>query len=85
MDRIRKSLILLAVIGVPAAAHSTFAPEDELCFASGSATYRLSQKALSPDIRVRIDNAATRPDLRIELHANPGNGLVFSKSACGLS
>ena len=58
MDRLRKSLILLAVIAVPAAAHSTFAPEDELCFASGSATFKLSQKASSPDIRVKIDNAA---------------------------
>ena len=61
MDRLRKSLILLAVIAVPAAAHSTFAPEDELCFASGSATFKLSQKASSPDIRVKIDNAARAP------------------------
>ena len=71
MDRLRKSLILLAVIAVPAAAHSTFAPEDELCFASGSAIYRLSQKASSPDIRVKIDNAAQRPDLRMELVDRP--------------
>jgi hypothetical protein len=71
MDRLRKSLILLAVIAVPAAAHSTFAPEDELCFASGSAIYRLSQKASSPDIRVKIDNAAQRPDLRMQLVDRP--------------
>ena len=71
MDRIRKSLILLAVIAVPAAAHSTFAPDDELCFASGSVTYRLSQKASSPDYRVKIDNAAPRPDLRMQLVDRP--------------
>ncbi len=71
MDRIRKSRILLAVIAVPAAAHSTFAPEDELCFASGSATYKLSQKASAPDFRIKIDNAAQRPDLRMQLVDRP--------------
>jgi hypothetical protein len=71
MDRLRKSLILLAVIAVPAAAHSTFAPENELCFASGSATYKLSQKTSAPDIRVKIDNAAPRPDLRMQLVDRP--------------
>ena len=71
MDRIRKSRILLAVIAVPAAAHSTFAPEDELCFASGSATYQLSQKASAPDFRIKIDNAAQRPDLRMQLVDRP--------------
>ena len=71
MDRLRKSLILLAVIAVPAAAHSTFAPEEELCFASGSATFKLSPKASSPDIRVKIDNAAPRPDLRMQLVDRP--------------
>lgn len=71
MDRLRKSLILFAVIAVPAAAHSTFAPQDELCFASGAATYRLAQKAAAPDYRVKIDNAAQRPDLRMQLVDRP--------------
>jgi hypothetical protein len=71
MDRLRKTLILLAVIAVPAAAHSTFAPPDELCFASGSATYRLVQKAYAPDFRIKIDNAAQRPDLRMQLVDRP--------------
>ena len=71
MDRIRKSLILLSVIGVPAAAHSTFAPADDLCFASGAATYRLAPKAASPDYRGKIDNSAPRPDLRIQLVDRP--------------
>jgi hypothetical protein len=71
MDRLRKTLILLAVIAVPAAAHSTFQPADDLCFASGSATYKLSQKAAVPDIRVKFDNFAPRPDLRMELVDRP--------------
>ncbi len=71
MDRIRKSLILLAVVAVPAAAHSTFAPDDELCFASGAATYRLAPKAAAPDYRVKIDNSAPRPDLRMQLVDRP--------------
>ena len=49
MDRLRKTLILIAVIAVPAAAHSTFAPGDDLCFASGAATYKLSPNASWPD------------------------------------
>ena len=71
MDRIRKSLILLLAIGVPAAAHSTFAPADDLCFASGAATYRLAPKAAAPDYRVKIDNAAPHPDLRMQLVDRP--------------
>ena len=71
MDRLRKTLILVAVIAVPAAAHSTFAPNDDLCFASGAATYRLAPKASSPDYRVRIDNRAARPDLRMQLVDRP--------------
>jgi hypothetical protein len=53
------------------AAHSTFQPADDLCFASGSATYKLSQKAAAPDIRVKFDNFAPRPDLRMELVDRP--------------
>ena len=71
MDRLRKTLILFAVIAVPAAAHSTFAPQDEFCFASGSSTYRLMQQASSPDFRIKIDNAARRPDLRMQLVDRP--------------
>jgi hypothetical protein len=71
MDRLRKTLILIAVIAVPAAAHSTFAPDDDLCFASGAATYKLSPNASWPDYRVRIDNATPRPDLRMQLVDRP--------------
>ncbi len=71
MDRIRKTLVLVAVIAVPAAAHSTFAPTPNLCVASGTATYRLAPTASSPDFRVRIERAAPHPDLRMQLVDSP--------------
>ena len=46
MNRLQKSLILIAAIAVPAAAHSTFAPVPEsLCFASGATTYQIAHNA----------------------------------------
>ena len=71
MDRFRKSLVLIAVIGIPAAAHSTFVPAPNLCIASGTATYRLAPTASSPDFRVRIDRTAPHPDLRMQLVDSP--------------
>lgn len=71
MDRIRKLLVLVAVIAVPAAAHSTFAPAPNLCIASGTATYRLAPAAASPDFRVRIERNAPHADLRIQLVDRP--------------
>ncbi len=72
MDRIRKTLVLAAVIGTPVAAHSTLRPAPEpLCFTSGTAVYRVAPASAAADIRVRIDNGATRPDLRIELADRP--------------
>lgn len=71
MDRIRKTLVLVAVIAVPAAAHSTFAPTPNLCVASGTATYRLAPTASSPNFRVRIERAAPHPDLRMQLVDSP--------------
>jgi hypothetical protein len=71
MDRIRKTLVLLSVIALPAAAHSTLTAPETLCFASGGATYRISHTAPAPDYRVRIDNATARPDLRMTLVDRP--------------
>ncbi len=72
MNRLQKSVVLIAAIAIPAAAHSTFAPTaDGLCFASGSTTYRIARDASSPDFRIRIaaDTAGPglRPDLRMQL------------------
>ena len=74
MDRSHKILLALALLAVPAvgtAAHSFLAIPESLCFASGAATYRISPAATSPDYRVRIDNAAPRPDLRMQLVDRP--------------
>src|SRR5688572_12253678 len=72
MDRIRKTLLLLAIVAVPAAAaHSTLTTPETLCFASGADTYRISHKAAAPDYRVRIDNTAAQPDLRMQLVDSP--------------
>ena len=71
MDRIRKTLLLFAVIAVPAAAHSAFAPAQNPCFVSGTSTFRLSPTASSPDYRVRIESHAARPDLRMQLVDRP--------------
>jgi hypothetical protein len=68
VNRIQKTLILIAAIAVPAAAHSTFAPTREaLCFASGATTYQIAHNATAPDFRIRIADGATRPDLRMQL------------------
>lgn len=68
MNRTRKTLILLAVLAVPAAAHSMFAPAKEpLCFASGAATYQIARDVSAPDFRVRIADASAKPDLRMQL------------------
>ena len=67
MDRLRKTLILLFVAAIPAAAPPLFAPSSSLCFTAGSVTYQLAPNASSPDYRVRIDNGAPHPDLRIAL------------------
>lgn len=72
MDRFRKTMILLAGLALPAAAaHGTFSTPDPLYFASGAASYRLSPNAMLPDYRVRIDNAAAKPDLRMQMVDRP--------------
>jgi hypothetical protein len=67
MERVRKSLILLLMAGLPAAALPFFGTSHDLCFTAGSVTYQLSPAASAPDYRVRIDNQAPRPDLRVRL------------------
>ena len=72
MEHRQKLLALAAVVVIVAAggsaAYSTrvTAPEG-LCIASGTTTYRLAPTAAAPDYRVKIDNAATHPDLRMQL------------------
>jgi hypothetical protein len=67
MGKLRKTLILLLVVGIPAAAPPFFAQTPELCFTAGSITYRLAPAAASADYTVAIDNQAQFPDLRIRV------------------
>jgi xanthine/CO dehydrogenase XdhC/CoxF family maturation factor len=72
VNRIQKTLILVAAVALPAAAQSTFAPTRETqCFASGTTTYQIARNAPSPDFRVKIADASanpgSRPDLRMRL------------------
>jgi hypothetical protein len=71
MERIRKTVGLLAVLAIAAAAHSAFAPAASLCIATGTTTYRLMPAASSPDYRIRIDNTSARPDLRMQVVDRP--------------
>jgi len=62
--------VLFALAAVFAAAHSTsatYSPPDHLCFASGSATYRIAPEARAPDFRIRIGRDVAAADLRIQL------------------
>jgi len=71
VNRIQKTLVLIAALAVPAAAHSTFTPaKQNLCFASGAATYQIARNAETPDFRVRVAERPDRPDLRMQLVDN---------------
>jgi hypothetical protein len=72
MRRFQKYAILGLVAAVPAAAHALLLPPPaHSCLTSGTSTYRMSAGAETPDFRVRIDNAAARPDLRVGLVDRP--------------
>jgi hypothetical protein len=92
MDRLRHTVMLLAVIAVPTAAHTFLAPTEQgVCFATGTATLQVNAQAPTPDFRVRIDNATAQPDVRIVLVDRPEIAdLVLAddwsgteRSACG--
>jgi hypothetical protein len=65
-ERLNKTLILLLVAGIPAAAAPpfflTYSDKPQLCFTAGSITYQVGGAA--PDYRVKI---AAAGDLRIQL------------------
>jgi len=72
VNRLQKIVLLGAAIAIPAVAYSALAPRhDDLCFASGSATYRIAPDAAAPDFRIRIATDTTRPDLRMQLVDRP--------------
>jgi hypothetical protein len=71
MQLFQKCALLGLVAAVPAAAHALLLPTTNPCFTSGTATYRISAATQAPDYRVRIDNAAAHPDLRVGLVDQP--------------
>jgi hypothetical protein len=71
VNRLQKSMLLIAVIALPAAGHSAFAPKDLTCFTSGAATYQIAPNAITPDFRVRIAGEAAAADLRMQLVDRP--------------
>jgi hypothetical protein len=96
MRRFQKYAILGLVAVVPAGAHALLLqPPAPSCLTSGTSTYRISADVETPDYRVRIDNAAERPDLRVglvdrpeiadfvlvdDLDAAPGEGCAAPKT-----
>jgi fructose-specific component phosphotransferase system IIB-like protein len=72
MTRSHLSLLLALAIAGPAlatAAISQLPGKNSPCFSIGGNEYRLSQGAV--DYTVKIDNAATRPDLVVQIVDNP--------------
>jgi hypothetical protein len=65
LGRLQKTAILTLLFAAPVAAGGTFHLQAP-CFSDGTRAYRVIERA-SPDYRVRIDNAALRPDLRMRL------------------
>ncbi len=70
MKRLQHSLLLGLVIAIPAAAQAFLSPRQP-CFTAGSAAYQISASAWRPDFKVKIDNHAAQPDLRIQLIDQP--------------
>jgi hypothetical protein len=70
MKRMQKSVLLGLALAVPVAAQA-FLPQKQLCFAAGAGAYQLSASARVPDFKVRIDNRAAHPDLRMQLVDDP--------------
>jgi hypothetical protein len=70
MKRLQNSLLLALVIAVPAAAQAFLSPK-QACFTAGSSAYQISASARWPDYKVRIDQQAAHPDLRIQLVDQP--------------
>ena len=65
MERLKNTLILLLVAGIPAAAPPLFTAPASLCFTAGSITYQVTPTARVADTKVKFDAAAA--DLRIGL------------------
>ena len=68
MNRIQKTLTMIAAFAITAAAHGMFKPaERSLCFASGATTYQIARNALAPDFHIKIAGDVPHADLRMQL------------------
>jgi hypothetical protein len=67
MTRTHIAALLVFAVAVPAAIAGSFnTSNDAPCFVAGNIGYRMSDNA-SANVTVRIDNAAAKPDLRVQL------------------
>ena len=67
MTRTHIAALLVFAVAVPAAIAGSFnTSNDAPCFVAGNTGYRMSDNA-SANVTVRIDNAAAKPDLRVQL------------------
>ena len=64
MDRLHKIVILALVVGIPAA-WALLEPAAPLCFSAEPIAYQISPLTVAPDLRVRSDDGALHPNLRI--------------------
>lgn len=74
MTRLRIVAIVAAIVAVPLAAaanlHLTTAPSAPPCFAYANGAYRITDNSAA-NVIVRIDNAAARPTLRLQVVNDP--------------
>jgi hypothetical protein len=73
MTRSHILALLALVAAVPAAAigaHSLLSNDNAPCFSTGNVGYRLTDRR-NADFTIKIDNAATQPDLTLQLVEDP--------------
>ena len=93
MTRSHIVALFALVVAVPAmaiGANSLFSTDDAPCFSTGSVGYRLTDRR-SADFTIKIDNAAAKPDLALQLVDDPAladfvlaDGVEASGACSGL-
>lgn len=87
MTRLRKVMVLAAVLAAPAGAASYFAGAPEACFSSGATAYRVTTTA-EADYTVRFAETEGHVDLRMQLMDSPDQAdfvLVDDHASVGTS
>jgi hypothetical protein len=70
MTRTQIASLMVLMVGAPAAAGAYFTAPARPCFVTGNSAYRVSETGAAK-FTVRIDNAAARPNLRMQLVDDP--------------